>query len=273
MVRHNVRRSTILLTVSGIIAKTIDFLFRAYYSQKLGSEGMGIFSLVFSVHSIMLTAATGGLGVAVSKLVSEQYVSRSLDGIKKTMKIALTAVISLSLPVIGCATAFSDEIAQQLLKEPRCARSIVFLSPSILFMGISYCIKGYFYASRKVIRPASSEFLEQAVKIASIRFLLAKWLPSGIEHGCEAVFLGLSAGEFSSCLYLSLLYAADSRRLRGGSLSAGSVSAIARVALPVMASSLASSFLRMQEDVWIVAGLKSYGLDHTAALSSYGSLH
>ena len=262
-----------MLTMSGIIAKTVDFLTRAWYSARLGSEGMGIFSLVFSVHGIMLTVATGGLGVAVATLVSEQYARRSLGEIRKTMRIALCAVALLSLPVIITASAASEKIASAFLGEPRCAKSIVCLAPSVLFMGISYCIKGYFYASRKVLRPASSEFLEQAVKVCAIGFLLPRRLAAGAEAGCAAVFLGFSVGEFSSCLYLTLLYLADCRTLRGISRSDSTVRAVARIALPVMATSLISSFLRMQEDVWIVSGLEMSGLDHTAALSSYGALH
>ena len=271
--QQNVLRSAMLLTASGIIAKSIDFLFRAYYSRKLGSEGMGIFSLVFAIHSIMLTFATGGLGVAVSKTVSELYAHRRSDNIRKTMRISIGSVCVLSIFVIFTTALFADQIAEKILKEPRCAQSLIFLSPSILFMGISYCIKGYFYASRKVLRPASSEFLEQAVKITAITKLLGMWLPKGIHHGCEAVFLGLSIGEFSSCFYLFILYIADTRLMPGKSSSKGLASSIARIALPVTASSLASSALRMQEDVWIVSSLRKFGLAQADALSGYGIIH
>ena len=270
---QNVLRSSLLLTASGIIAKTIDFVFRAYYSQRLGAEGMGIFSLVFSVHGIMLTFATCGLGTAVSKTVSEQYAMHNYSGIRKAMRLSFSTVFALSFMIILAVYLFSDKIAASFLGEPRCARSLVFLSPSIMFMGISYCIKGYFYASRKVLRPASSEFLEQAVKISVISALLKRWLPLGIERGCEAVFLGLSIGEMSSCLYLLLLYTADIRRIECRSAEGRMGAALARIALPITLSSLISSFLRAQEDVWIVSGLCRYGLSRRAALCGYGNIH
>ncbi|MBE7031521.1 MAG: hypothetical protein E7401_00995 [Ruminococcaceae bacterium] len=269
----NILRSTAALTLSGILAKTIDFVFRAYYSQRLGSEGLGIFSLVFSVHSIMLNIATGGLGVAVSKIVSEQYAARHTGDIRKTMRIALFAVLILSLAVIGVTFIFSQQISVYFLKEPRCRTSIVYLSPSILFMGISYCIKGYFYASRKIFFPASSEFLEQAVKITVIRFLLNKMLPSGIEHGCEAVFLGISIGELSSCLYLTVVYLWDCRNLTGIPTERRIIPAIFKVSLPVMTTSIAGSFLRMQEEVLTVSALRQSGLTQAAALSQYGNIY
>ena len=202
-------RSTALLTASGVLAKTVDFLFRAYYSRLLGGEGMGIFSLVFSVHGIMLNIATGGLGVAVSKIVSECFSNGRLGDVKKTMKIALGMVFALSLVAMFVAMMFADEIALRFLKEERCALSLRTISPSVMFMGLSYCTKGYFYATRRVAIPASSEFLEQMVKITSIIFLLKNFFPYGIEFGCAAVFLGISIGELSSCLYLLMFYAWD----------------------------------------------------------------
>ncbi len=274
MSKQNVLRSAAALTFSGIISKTIDFSFRAFYSTRLGAEGMGLFSLVFSFHSIILTFATGGLGVAVSKTVSEQYSLGCAGNIKRIMRIALFSVFCLSCVVILATCTFSEKISKSFLNEPRTRLSLLCLAPSILFMSISYCIKGYFYASRKVLIPASSEFLEQAVKITSITFFLNKLLPMGITHGCAAVFLGISIGEFSSCLYLLLFYVKDRPRLRETAETAGSVlSSLAKIALPAMTTSLSGAILRMQENVLIVSGLRKSGLSHSSALSQYGLIH
>lgn len=273
MSSQNILRSTAALTLSGIIAKTIDFTFRAYYSTRLGAEGMGIFSLVFSFHSIILTFATGGLGVAVSKTVSEQYSKGCAGNIKRIMRIALMLVFVLSALVISGTYAFSGRIATHFLHEPRTRFSLMCLAPSILFMSISYCIKGYFYASRKILIPASSEFLEQAVKIVSITTLLKKMLPFGIEYGCSAVFLGISIGEFSSCLYLSLFYIKDKPKLKQPCEIGSVFSSLLKIALPAMITSLSGAILRMQENVLIVSALKKSGLDHPTALSQYGTIH
>ncbi len=275
MNNDNVLRSTALLTLSGIGAKTIDFVFRAYYSRLLGSEGLGLFSLCFTVHGIMLNIATGGIGVAVSKIVSEKFVKREYDEINATMKAAITAVSALSTIVIVLTCIFARQIADGFLKEPGCRSSIICLAPSVLFMGISYCIKGYFYASRRVLPPASSEFLEQAVKIVSVTYLLNKKLPLGIEQGCEAVFAGISIGEFSSCLYLSVFYAFDKRRTSGkNSVQMGKAAvSVAKIAVPIMTTSIATSLIRSREEVLIVSSLQKSGLSHQNALGVYGEIH
>lgn len=271
--KQNILRSAAVLTLSGIIAKSVDFGFRAFYSTRLGAEGMGLFSLVFSFHSIILTFATGGLGVAVSKTVAEQYAKGCTDNIKKIMRFALLCVFLLSTAVILATCIFSHRISVTFLKEPRTRLSILTLSPSILFMSISYCIKGYFYASRKVFIPASSEFVEQAVKITSITLLLNKFLPMGISCGCAAVFLGITIGELSSCLYLSVFYLKDRPQLRQVCQRENVFLSLARIALPAMTTSLSGAFLRMQENVLIVSCLKKFGLNNSDALSRYGIIH
>lgn len=271
MSNQNVFKNTLLLTLSGILAKTIDFSFRAYYSKLLGSVGMGLFSLVFSVHGIMLTVATAGLSVAISKTVSEQLAARRFGAVRKTMRTAIIAVSVLSLAVIALTIFGSKWIAVYFLRDERTALSLCLLAPSILFMSISYCIKGYFYAARKVIRPASSEFLEQAVKITVISALLKLWLPKGVEYGCCAVFLGLSIGEFSSCAYLSVLYWLESRRLCGGGEQKRLLSRLLKISVPTMTNSLTGSFLRMQEDVWIVSGFRRT-MSKEEAMGRYGEI-
>ncbi len=275
MSQSNVLRSTAFLTLSGIAAKTVDFIFRAYYSRKLGSEGLGLFSLCFAVHAIMLNIASGGFGVAVSQIVSDRLSRREFSEVKAAMKLALCIVGVLGICMIFVTTVFSNRIATSFLKEPRCAKSLVYLSPSILFMSISYCLKGYFYASRRIAPPASSEFLEQAVKIISITALLAKMLPQGVEEGCAAVFLGISIGEFSSCLYLSIIYSFDIGRLKCGNVSKMRHLAptMLKIALPVAISSLFGSLIRTQEQVMTVDGLKRSGMSHMESLKLYGSIY
>ena len=69
--KNIVIKNALILGLSGILAKSFDFIFRAYYSRILGAEGMGLLSLGFGLHGVMLTVSTAGLGVAVSKITSE----------------------------------------------------------------------------------------------------------------------------------------------------------------------------------------------------------
>ena len=212
--KNQVLKNAMILGASGIMAKSFDFAFRAFYSRSLGTEGMGLLSLGFGFHGVMLTVSTAGLGVAVSKVVSEYLEKKDYGAVRQCMKIAVYGVTCLSLLVILLTLVSAEWIAGSIIGDSRVAPSLCCLVPSILFMGISYCLKGYFYAARKTIIPASSEFVEQAVKCCIITLLLKWMLPRGIGYGCTAVFCGISIGEFSSSLYLSLFFKKEAKKLR-----------------------------------------------------------
>ena len=271
--KNQILKNAAILGFSGICAKSFDFAFRAFYSRSLGAEGMGLLSLGFGLHGVMLPVSTAGLGVAVSKIVSEYLEQKDYGAVRQSMKLAVYGVACLSLAVILLTLLGAEWIAANILGDRRVATSLCCLVPSILFMGISYCLKGYFYAARKAVIPASSEFLEQAVKFAAISLLLKWFLPKGISYGCTAVFCGISIGEFSSCLYLSLFFRREAKKLKACTLRKGILGSILKISFPSMLSSLAGSTLRMQEEVWIVAAFKRFGMSHAAAVSNLGIIH
>lgn len=266
-------KNAILLGFSGFCAKGFDFLFRAYYSRLLGQEGMGILSLGFGIHGVMLTVATAGLGVAISKVVSENLVRKNYGAIYQAMKIGLQSIVMLSSVVILLIFLGAEWISRNLLGEPRMATGLSCLAPSVLFMGISYCLKGYFYAKRKVVAPALSEFLEQAVKGVFIYFLLFVMLPKGVEYGCAGIFLGITFGEISSCLFLMIIYLRDVRKMKDEKADENIGLQLFKVAFPTMVTSLSGSVFRMQEEVWIIGALKRFGLSHREAISNLGVIH
>ncbi len=280
MKKMSVFKSIIILGMSGIAAKSFDFLFRVYYSRTLGAEGMGLLSLGFSLHSVMLTFATAGLGVAVSKITSEYMERKNFSAVKSCMHSSIFGVAILSLAVILVTFCFAERIAVHFLKDIRVSVSICTLVPSVLFMGISYCLKGYFYASRDTLPPASSEILEQGVKFISIKTLMEYFLPCGIEYGCAAVFGGITIGELSSCAYLTFFYIRDEKKNSGlykGSFKEISsreiICSLLGVSIPSMVTSLCCSFLRMKEEVLIVSALERGGMSHGEAVKSLGMIH
>ena len=266
-------KNAAVLAFSGICAKTFDFAFRTYDSVKLGAEGVGLLALGFGLHGVMLTVATAGLGVATSKIVSEYLEQREYGAVRQSMKIAVYGVACLSLIIILLTFIGADAIAEYVLGDARISTGLCCLAPSILFMGISYCLKGYFYAARKAWIPAGSEFLEQGVKFAAISTLLAIFLPRGISYGCAAVFAGISIGEFSSCMYLTLFFLRETVSMKKGERCRGIPLAIIKISFPSMLSSFAGSALRMQEEVWIVSAFKGYGMSHSGAVSSLGIIY
>ena len=269
-----------ILGLSGIIAKLFDFSFRAFYSRALGAEGMGLLSLGFSLHGVMLTIATAGLGIAVSKTASVYTERGNPAAVRQCVRMAIVGVSVPALLVMLITFIFAPRIAATILGDIRIAPSLCTLVPSIIFMGISYCTKGCFYAIRKALPPASSEILEQAVKFVSIWGLLKIFLPYGVQYGCAAVFGGITIGEFSSCLYLLIWYKKAERSDFGLDCAACTappkseiLTKLLCVSAPCMITSLCGSLLRMQEEILLISAFKKGGMAHSDAVGMLGIMH
>ncbi len=260
----------LILTATGMIAKTLDFSFRAYYSSRLGDTGMGIFSLIMSAFGIITNLTSAGMGIAVSRLAASALGKNDLGKAQKTVNTAVKMVLFSGIICFFAVLLFADRISLVFLKDIRCKRGLIYITPASIFMGISYCLKGYFYAQRRILIPASSEFAEQAVKISLTSMLLYKWLPQGTVYGVSAVLLGLTVGEGCSCLYLSLWYLRERRKTI---MESRVFKELFSQTLPVTLSSVGCSYLRMQEDIWIIRGFKKFGMTADTALSEYGLIH
>lgn len=282
MKKRSVAANAAVLAMSGIAAKLFDFGFRAYYSRRLGTEGVGLLSLGFSLHGVLLTVSTAGLGVAVSKVVSEYAEIKNVGAVRECMRIAVGTVLFLSLPIILLIFAFSDGVALRVLGDERVSVCLCALVPSVLFMGVSYCLKGYFYAQRKALPPASSEIVEQIIKFAAIKTLTDIFLPLGTEAGCAAVFAGISLGELGSCAYLIFFYILEERRDFGLSKLNNVKEEVRRkeivcrilsVSIPSMMTSLFCSVFRTKEEVMVVSELERGGRGHSEALAALGTVY
>ncbi len=259
-------RKMFLLTLSGVLAKTIDFSFRSYYSSSLGEEGMGIFSLIMSVYGIILSMCGAGMGAAVSRIVA---IEEKGEG-ERALQTAVTITGSIGLFCTAFVFFFADRVALSYLGDIRCALGLLCIAPASIFMGISACFKGYFYGKGKIFSPASSEFIEQGIKITAISFLLRKGLVKGIDYGCAGVLLGLTIGELSSCAYLFIMY----KLKRAKAFSEKSqVLPVLRLSLPTFFGAVSGSYLRSIENIWIVRGFKKFGMDASSSLSEHGLIH
>lgn len=271
-------KNTIILTLSGVIAKTVDFSFRAWYSGILGKEAMGIFSLCMSAFGILLSFSSAGLGAAVSRLVSLRLSHGEESGVRKIMRCAIGTVLVLGTLSIVIVLINADAIAKKYLNNSRCAAPLCRYLPSIIFMGISYCTKGYFYARRSVLIPASSEFIEQITKVSTISLLLNRSKDFGKTAQCCAVFSGLSIGEGASCLYLLLWYFSEIRKTSALKTAAARthesiLSSLLSLSVPISLSSVSTSFLRAAEDVLTIRGFCLFGMSAASAMGRFGLIH
>ena len=75
----------IILTITALAMRGIGLIFNIFVANKVGSEAIGIFSLIMSVYNFAITVATSGIGIACTYIVSERFAKRDyITGINAT---------------------------------------------------------------------------------------------------------------------------------------------------------------------------------------------
>ncbi len=265
--------NALILTGTSFINMAIGMFFRVYMSNKIGAEGIGLYQLVTAVYFFAATFSTTGISLTVTRLVTDFIAQKKYSQAKKVVAKCLALGVGISIFAAVIMFIFAEQIGINILKDARTILSLKILAPSLPFVAVSSCFRGYFYAVRRVIKTASEQLLEQVIEIVVFIILIGNFAPRGIEYACAAVVIGTTLSEILSCIYSYLLYINDVKKIakvtdkhKKENFSTN----LFLIFLPLTASASLRAGLNTLENILIPSGLKCYGASSTKALSTYG---
>lgn len=269
-------KNAIILTVSSLILRFAGIIFKVWLAALIGSEGIGLYQLIFSVYVLTTTFATSGISTAVTRLTAEEI---ALGSKKGAMKILLRSIeISLLIAVISLIVVYlgADFIALNFLNDLRASASLKILPLSLPFMAVSSCLRGYFIARRNATPGAATQLAEQTIRILVVVFLVKKFIKKGLELCCVAVMLGDVISEALACFLLLLTFMFDKRKLNG--LSGRKkppypiVKKILNISVPITSGRYLNTALRTIENILVPKNLSKFSLSSEKALSQFGMI-
>ena len=166
--------SAVILAISGIFCKILGAIYKIPLSNILGSQGMGIYYLVFPIYAFFLTLTSSSFTTAISKIVSKQMADNKKLLAYKTFKASLILLVFLGLIASIFLSIFSYFIAK-LQGETNAYICYLIIAPSILLVAIICAFKGYFQGLQNMTPTALSQVIEQLIKLFT-GFLLASLL-------------------------------------------------------------------------------------------------
>lgn len=267
--------NAVLLTATSLIMRTVGVAFGVYLSKKIGAAGMGLYELIMSVYTLAVTFASSGINLAATRLVAEEIGKGNLAGAKGAMRRCLLYSAFFGTMAALLLFHFAQVVGSVWLGDERTILSLRFFAVSLPFIAMSSSVHGYFTAVRRVYKSASSQVLEQAIRIALTIMGLTVLMPRGLEYACLAIVGGGSLAELCSFFYSFTLYLLDSRRYRHArrDASSGLTRRMLGISLPVALAAYARSGLVTIEHLLIPRGLRRWGASPEQALASYGLLH
>ena len=189
--------STFILIIGGFITKVIGMFIKIVMTRLLGTEGIGIYSLVSPTFMLLISLASLGLPVAISKLVAEDNRNN-----KNLVFLSFPITLFINLIIMIFLLFFSGFISSFLLHEPRIKLGIMCIGFVLPFISISSILRGYFFGKQKMIPHVISNITEDFIRLIVIFIGVPIFLKKGIEFAVAFIVLSNIVSELTSIFVL-----------------------------------------------------------------------
>lgn len=276
-----------ILMVAGIINRILGFIPRILLPRIIGAEGVGLYQLGYPFFIVLVTIISGGIPLAVAKLVAEAESAEQPQRSESILRTSLVFTVGLGVLFTIVYVVGAQWISQNILTDPRVYQTFLAMSPMIIIVAISSVYRGYFQGKQDMIPSAVSSIMETIARIICVLWFSYLLLPMGIEYGAAGAMLGVAAGEVVGMAVILWQY----RRLRARvkkqpspaskatSLKVNdtinfkhSLRRILNIAIPVTGGRLVGSLSYLLESITTAQSLAIAGIATAIATSQYGAL-
>lgn len=200
MKKSGLLSGALVLTVGGLLAKVFSAIYRIALTCVLGGEGIGIYQLIFPLYSLCVVLATAGLPMAISKVVARNKGSEKIV-LKKCL--VFTSLISTFLSLI---LFFGGKGLAELQGQSEIGICYLILAPTIIMLGISSCLRGYFQGVGFFVPSSVSNIVEQFVKMLAGLILSIALLSVGLLASIIGAVVGIVISELVSLVIMIMFY-------------------------------------------------------------------
>ena len=102
----------IVMTLTSLLLRWVGVVYNGYISTVLGSEGLGIYSLVETVFGFAITFACSGIGLGATRLVSEALAEKNEKDIKKSVVSCVCYALFFSVSALLVLFFFAEFIGE-----------------------------------------------------------------------------------------------------------------------------------------------------------------
>lgn len=198
-------QGAMVLAGAAAVSKLLGSVYTIVLQNVIGDHGMGLFQMAYPIYATLLAIATAGFPVAISKLVSERLALGDVRGSRKIFRVSATL---LTLLGIACFAAlfFGADVWARLAGDPKAVYALRAIAPALLFVPIVSVLRGYFQGYQWMTPTATSQVVEQLVRVLTI-IGLSVWLVSaGFNEAVAAAGAAFGAVTGAIAAFMMLSY-------------------------------------------------------------------
>lgn len=263
MIKNKIFKDTFFLTAVELITQGISLFVNIFITKNLGSEMIGIISLISSFFAFVTIISSGNIYLSASRFISEE-IGKKNGNPQKIFRYGIISSVSMSIITAVSILAFSDTVSENILKTSQISPVLKILGILLPFCSVNMCIKGYFTAMRKVSASVTGGIVEFIVKSVLLVILTG----SGRIPPLTAFALSVGTGQILSCVTMIILYLKD--RTTSKKRCSISFKYFIFCSVPIFLNSLITSVLSSTNDALVPITLKQYGNSTSEAFSQFG---
>ena len=263
-----------ILTASVIVVKLIGALYKVPLGNILTDAAFADFNTAYDIYSLLIIISTGGLPVALSKMVSEANALGRGNQVNKVFHLALATFCVLGT-ISFCIMAFLPQQLADLMQDSHAAYSILALAPAVFFICPMSAMRGYFQGHAQMTPTAVSQVIEALCKL-TIGLALATAFKNAFEDEAMAAagaILGVSVGCLLGAVYMYFCYRRHARSLPKSTDtpedSRTILTTLAALAVPITLSSSVIALTNILDNailMWRLQDALKLSLDEARAL-------
>ncbi|SEK70009.1 stage V sporulation protein B [Paenibacillus sp. OK003] len=284
-------QGAMILLAAGIINRILGFIPRIVLPRVIGAEGVGIYQLSYPFFIVLVTLITGGIPLAVAKLVAEADTGANRYSPQRILQISLSFTLTLGVVFMFLCIIFAPWVTRYVLTDERVYHTFVSMSPMIAIIAVSAVYRGYFQGKQNMMPTAVSSIVETVIRIICVIWFSWLLLPRGIAQAAAGAMLGALVGEFIGMLVLLWNYARQKKYMDQhlpilespiepipaiSKNSTGSEPGLLRrllaISVPVTAGRLVGSLSYLAETIVTAQSLAIAGISKGLATAQYGAL-
>ncbi|GIP41349.1 hypothetical protein J31TS4_46290 [Paenibacillus sp. J31TS4] len=188
-----------MLAAAAVVSKLLGTMQKIPLQNLAGDGVFGIYNAVYPLYITILTLATAGIPIAVSKFVAEHAAFGRMDEARRVLRLATAVLMATGIVCFAALYGGAGHLAgwMGVARTETAIRSVAF---ALLLVPPLAALRGYFQGLQDMLPTAVSQVAEQLVRVAAMIALLLyflhvgasdAWIAAGATFGSVA---GAAAG-------------------------------------------------------------------------------
>lgn len=276
----------VAILAAGIaIVKVIGALFKIPLFNILGDAGSTDFYNAYSIYAVLLTIATAGLPVALSKTVSECNALGNQNQKQKVFRVALSAFLTVGILFFLVMWFGADRLAAAM-NNTHAAPGIKALAPAVVCVGCLSAFRGYAQGHMNMTPTSVSQIIEAFCKLvlglALAAIIMSPAFPVAAEGernslAAAGAIVGVTAGTILALVYMVTNFLRTRTRTASVShdkpMPGGQIlKNLLRIAVPITLSTSLVPLINVLDNALVQGRLQdALGMSEQASRALYGN--